>query len=360
MERYDFAIVGAGIAGASLAAGLAGRDRVVLLEAEDRPGYHATGRSAAFWTESYGGPLVLPLTAASGPFLKEHGLLSDRGALTLARDEELAGLDAFAAEFAALGVATVRLDRAALAARIPGLKAEWRHGVLEPDCSDIDVAALHQLWLGQARRGGAEMQCRARLAAAERRGSSWQLTLEDGRTLQAGVLINAAGAWADEVAAMAGAAPLGIQPYRRTIAQLRMASPVPGDLPLVLGFDGSFYFRPDAGRLWLSPHDETPSPPCDAAPEELDVATAIARFEEVADWPIAQLEHKWAGLRSFAPDRLPVYGFDARVPGLFWFAGQGGFGIQTAPAAADLALRLLRGEAPGAVDPAPYSPARFC
>ncbi len=359
MEGFDFAIVGAGIAGASLAAGLAKRGRVALLEAEERPGYHATGRSAAFWTESYGGPLVLPLTAASGPFLKQHGLLSDRGALTLAREEELADLHAFAEEFSSLGVAVQRLDRAALEARVPGLRTEWRHGVLEPDCSDIDVAALHQLWLGQARRGGVEVLCRARLAAAERSGGSWQVTLEDGRTLRAEVLVNAAGAWADEVAIMAGAAPLGIQPYRRTIAQLRMASPVPHDLPLVLGFDGSFYFRPDAGRLWLSPHDETPSPPCDAAPEELDVATAIARFEEVADWPIARIEHKWAGLRSFAPDRLPVYGFDARVPGLFWFAGQGGFGIQTAPAAADLALRLLRGEAPGAVDPAPYSPGRF-
>jgi D-arginine dehydrogenase len=359
MEHFDFAIVGAGIAGASLAAGLAGRGRVVVLEAEDRPGYHATGRSAAFWTESYGGPPVLPLTAASGPFLKQHGLLGDRGALTLARDDELAGLEAFADRFAGLGVAIEHLDRAALEKRIPGLKPEWRHGVLEPDCSDIDVAALHQLWLGQARRGGAEVQCRARLAAAEHRSGGWQLTLEDGRSLRAAVLVDAAGAWADEVAAMAGAAPLGIQPYRRTIAQLRMTSPVPDNLPLVLGFDGSFYFRPDAGRLWLSPHDETPSLPCDAAPEELDVATAIARLKEVADWPIAQVEHKWAGLRSFAPDRLPVYGFDARVPGLFWFAGQGGFGIQTAPAAADLALRLLSGEAPGAVDPAPYSPARF-
>jgi D-arginine dehydrogenase len=360
MERFDFAIVGAGIAGASLAAGLAGRGRVVVLEAEDRPGYHATGRSAAFWTESYGGPLVLPLTVASGPFLKEHGLLGERSALTLAREEELAGLEAFAAEFGSLGVAVERMDRAALEARVPGLKAEWRHGVLEPDCCDIDVAALHQLWLGQARRGGAKVVCRARLAAARRQSDGWELTLEDGREFRAAVLVNAAGAWADDVARMAGAAPLGIQPYRRTIAQLRMASPVPDDLPLVLGLDGSFYFRPDAGRLWLSPHDETPSPPCDAAPEELDVAIAIARFEEVADWPIARIEHKWAGLRSFAPDRLPVYGFDSAVPGLFWFAGQGGFGIQTAPAAADLALRLLRGEAPGAVDQAPYSPARFC
>jgi D-arginine dehydrogenase len=359
MERYDFAIVGAGIAGASLAAGLAGQGRAVLLEAEERPGYHATGRSAAFWTESYGGPLVLPLTAASGPFLKDNGLLGARGALTLAREGELAGLDAFAAEFCALGVAVERLDRAALESRIPGLKDEWRHGVLEPDCCDIDVAALHQLWLGQARRGGAELLCRARLETATREGGGWLVTLENGDQLQAGVLVNAAGAWADEVAARAGVRPLGIQPYRRTIAQLRMASAVPDDLPLVLGFDGSFYFRPDAGRMWLSPHDETPSPPCDAAPEELDVAQAIARFEEVANWPIARIEHKWAGLRSFAPDRLPVYGFDSREPGFFWFAGQGGFGIQTAPAAADLALRLLRGEAPGMVDPTPYAPARF-
>lgn len=359
MERFDFAIVGAGIAGASLAAGLAGSASVVLLEAEDQPGYHSTGRSAAFWTESYGGPLVLPLTVASEPFLKQHGLLSPRGALTLAREEELAGLDAFADEFSSLGVLVERLDRDALVACVPGLKPEWRHGALEPDCCDIDVAALHQLWLGQARRGGADLRCRARLVSATYQGGVWHLTLADGLTMQAAVLVNAAGAWADEVATLAGAAPIGIQPYRRTMAQLRMASPVPDDLPLVFGFDGTFYFRPDAGRLWLSPHDETPSPPCDAAPEELDVATAIALFEGVADWPIAQIEHKWAGLRSFAPDRLPVYGFDPAIPTLFWFAGQGGFGIQTAPAAADLALRLLRGDAPGQVDPEPYSPARF-
>jgi D-arginine dehydrogenase len=187
----------------------------------------------------------------------------------------------------------------------------------------------------------------------------WQLSLADGREFAAGVLINAAGAWADDVAGMAGLAPLGIQPYRRTIAQLRMASPVPDDLPLVFGIDGSFYFRPDNGRVWLSPHDETPSPACDAAPDELDVALAIARFEAVADWTIARIEHRWAGLRSFAPDRLPVYGFDPKAANFFWFAGQGGFGIQTAPAAAELALRLLRGEPPGAIDPRPYAPDRF-
>ncbi len=165
--------------------------------------------------------------------------------------------------------------------------------------------------------------------------------------------------WADPVAEMAGVRPLGIAPLRRTVAQLRMAPAPPADLPLVLDIDERFYFKPESGRLWLSPHDETPSLPCDAAPEEVDVATAIARFEEVANWRVERVEHKWAGLRSFAPDRLPVYGFDRREPGFFWFAGQGGFGIQTAPAAARLAAALLLGEVDGAVDPAPYSPSRF-
>ncbi len=358
-EAFDIAIVGAGIAGASLAAGLAGSVRVVVLEAEDRPGYHSTGRSAAFWTESYGGPRIQPLTSASGPFLLAHDFVSPRGALTLAREAERAELDAFASEFSELGVRMERLRRADLEARLPGLDPQWRYGVYEPDCTDIDVAGLHQHWLAAARRGGAEIRTRASLAQARREGEGWRLRLEGGRELSAAILVNAAGAWADAVAGMAGVRPIGIQPLRRTVAQLRMGVPVPADLPLVLGIDGLFYFKPESGKLWLSPHDETPSPACDAAPEELDVAMAIDRFEQVVDWPIERIEHKWAGLRSFAPDRLPVYGFDPAEPRFFWFAGQGGFGIQTAPAAADLALRLLRGEAPGAVDPSPYDPGRF-
>ncbi|MBN8485241.1 MAG: FAD-binding oxidoreductase [Sphingomonadales bacterium] len=358
-EAFDFAIIGAGIAGASLAAGLAAHGRVALIEAEDRPGYHATGRSAAFWTESYGGPMVQPLTTASRGFFDDHALLTERGALTLARAEECEGLEAFIAEFSALGVRVEPLDRAALEARLPGLLPEWQLGAFEPDCCDIDVAALHQLWLTEAARLGADLKCRARLVQAHRGAAGWQLNLADGRTLSSRVLINAAGAWADPVAEMAGVQPLGMAPLRRTVAQLRMGRPVPADLPLTLAFDGSFYFKPEGGRLWLSPHDETPSPPCDAAPEELDVALAIDRFEHVIDWPIAALEHKWAGLRTFSPDRLPVYGFDPAARDFFWFAGQGGFGIQTAPAAADLALDLLLDRPVGAVDPAPYSPDRF-
>lgn len=356
---FDFAVVGAGIAGASLAAGLAAHGTVLLIEAEDRPGYHATGRSAAFWTESYGGPRVQPLTTASFDYLSSHGFLAPRGALTLARASERAERDAFVAEFAALGVRVEALERAALEVRLPGLAEEWQHGAWEPDCTDIDVAGLHQHWLAEAARQGAQLRCRAALAGAEPCGEGWHLRLADGSTVRAGLLVNAAGAWADEVARIAGARPLGIQPFRRTVAQLRTAPPPPADLPLVLGLDGSFYFKPESGRLWLSPHDETPSAPCDAAPEELDVAVAIDRFEAVVGWRIERVEHRWAGLRSFAPDRLPVYGFDPARARFFWFAGQGGFGIQTAPAAAELALRLILGKERGPVDPAPYDPRRF-
>lgn len=359
-DRFDFAIVGAGMAGATLAAALAARGAaVVLLEAETVPGYHATGRSAAFWTESYGGPGVQPLTTASGPALHTGGYLRPRGALTIARTGQEAALDRFSDSFAALGVRVEQLDRAGLEARIPGLRPGWTAGALEPTCCDIDVARLHQDAIAAARHGGAQLWTSARLAGAARTHGAWQLSCADGRTLGAGVLVNAAGAWADMVAEIAGASPLGITPYRRTVAQIRVAPEAPADLPLVLDLGERFYFKPEAGRLWLSPHDEVASPPCDAAPEELAVAEAIDRFGAVVDWQVERVEHRWAGLRSFAPDRLPVYGFDARAQGFFWFAGQGGFGIQTAPAAAALAAALLCGEPGGAVDPAPYAPARF-
>jgi D-arginine dehydrogenase len=358
----DIAIIGAGMAGASLAAALsqaAAAPRIVLVEAEDRPGYHATGRSAAFWTESYGGADVQPLTTASGPALHALGVLRARGALTIARAGQEAELERFAARFAALGVAVERLDRPAIAAMVPGLRPGWVAGALEPDCCDIDVAALHQHYLGVAVRAGVELQTSARLVQAERSGGRWHLTFADGRQLSAAILVNAAGAWADGVAALAGAHPLGIRPYRRTVAQLRCTPAPEANLPLVLDLTETFYFKPESGRLWLSPHDETPSPPCDAAPEEIDVALAISRLEQVVDWRIERVEHRWAGLRSFAPDRLPVYGFDPVVEGLFWCAGQGGFGIQTAPAGAALAAALLLGREGGAVDPGRYAPGRF-
>lgn len=356
---FDIVIVGAGMAGASLAAAIGGRASVLMLEAEERPGYHATGRSAAFWTESYGGPGVQPLTTASGPVLRKLGVLTSRGALTLGRAGQEGEVDAFAARYAAAGVEVEVLGRTAIEAQVPGLRESWTSAAWEPSTCDIDVAALHQHYLAQAHREGAHLWCRAGLAAAERTASGWTLELADGRRVTAGVIVNAAGAWADAVARMAGLDPLGIAPYRRTVAQLGVGIPVPDTLPLVLDVAGKFYFKPESGRLWLSPHDETPSNPCDAAPEEIDVALAVDRFEQVVDWPITRVEHRWAGLRSFAPDRLPVYGFAPQDERFFWFAGQGGFGIQTAPAAADLAARLLMREAPAEVDPAPFRPGRF-
>lgn len=363
MAEFDIAIIGAGIAGASLAAECGGHARVLLLEAEDMPGYHTTGRSAAFWEECYGGPEIVPLTLASGPYLRDNGFLSPRGALYIAREDGVAALDAFMEKFGSTGATIERIGRAAMLEKVPGLREDWTDAVWEPLCSDIDVAALHQHYLSLAKRHGVELHCRARVARADRSDSEWRIASEDGRSWTATTLVNAAGAWADELAHIAGARPLGIQPLRRTICQL-VTDPQPlADQPLVLDIGGQFYFKPEAGRVWLSPHDEEPSSPCDAAPEELAVAEAIDRFEQVVDWQIKRVERKWAGLRSFAPDRLPVYGADPRCDGLFWFAGQGGYGIQTAPAAAKLAAQLLLGLDPddftSGLDASLYSPARF-
>jgi D-arginine dehydrogenase len=362
-ETYDIAIVGAGMAGASLAAELAPHARVLLVEAEDRPGYHSTGRSAAFWEECYGGPEVVPLTLASGPYLREHGFLSPRGALYIGRDADAAALDPFMERFGRSGVTIQPLGRAALVERVPGLREEWTGAVWEPACADIDVAGLHQHYLARAVRNGVTLVTRARIAGVERQDGAWSLATERADRFRARLVVDAAGAWADSFAQAAGARPLGIAPLRRTVAQLRTEPQPPADLPLVLDILGQFYFPPVSVRLWLSPHDETPSPPCDAAPEELAVAEAIDRFERVVDWRVLAVERKWAGLRSFAPDRLPVYGFDPKVEGLFWFAGQGGFGIQTAPAAArlgaQLLLRLPRDAMTDGLDARLYDPARF-
>ena len=361
--RADIAVIGAGIAGASLAAELAGAASVLLLEAEEQPGYHSTGRSAAFWSETYGGPLIQPLTSASGPILRDGDYLKARGGLHIAADAAgEAALEAMERDYA--GAVDLRpLTRAELESRLPGLRPGWNAGLFEPSCMDIDVAALHAAYLAAARRQGTRLVTGARVTGAERGGAGWMLTTSAG-PFAADVIVDAAGAWADPVAEIAGLAPLGIQPYRRTLAQLRVDPPAPADLPLVVDALGRFYFKPEAGgRLWLSPHDETPSPPCDCAPEEYDVALAIARLEEAVDWRVERVERRWAGLRSFAPDRLPVYGFAPGRRDFFWFAGQGGFGIQTAPAAARLAASLLLGTAPdpsvAAIDPEPYAPGRF-
>ena len=357
---YDIAIVGAGIAGASLAAALAPHARVLLLEAEAQAGYHSTGRSAAFWSETYGGPGIQPLTSASEAALRGGGFLDPLGSLHIGRAADAAAIDAFLAAFAGTPVALARVDPAAF---VPGLRPEWTLGIHEPSCAYIDVAALHAAYLAAMRRAGGVIAMDAGLRAATRHDGIWTLATPSG-DYRAAVLVNAAGAWADTVAAQVGARPLGIQPYRRTVAQLRTEPAAPAGLPHVADIAGRFYFKPEAGgRLWLSPHDETPVDPCDVAPEDLDVAIAIDRFEQVVDWRVAAVERRWAGLRSFAPDRLPVYGFDPAVPGFFWCAGQGGFGIQTAPAGAAVAASLLLGtglaEGFAGIDVGRYAVGRF-
>lgn len=361
MTRHDFVIVGAGIAGAGLAAELSAHASVLIVEAEDQPGYHSTGRSAAFWSETYGGARVQPLTTASRDALDGGGFLEPLGSLHVGRDADRARCEAFLAEFDGSGIALNPVDPAE---HLPGLRKDWTIGVHEPSCAYIDVGGLHAAMLGTARRLGAELRCRAGLRSADWRDGRWTLDLADGSQATAAILVNAAGAWADAVAVMAGTAPLGITPYRRTMVQLRTEPAAPAGMPHVAGLGGDFYFKPETGgRLWLSPHDESPSGAIDAAPEELDIAIAIDRFEQVVDWRVAAVEHRWAGLRSFAPDRLPVFGYDADRPSFFWCAGQGGFGIQTAPAAARLCAALLLGgdgvDVPAGIDPGWYRASRF-
>lgn len=366
----DVLIVGAGIAGASLAAALAPYRRVTMIEAEDMPGRHATGRSAAFWHESYGGTGVQPLSAASFALLdnppaafSDRGFLLPRTALTLGRQDEASAVDAFVAEFSGQGVDVTRLRGAGVAAKIPGLRPEWTEAAYEPACRDIDVGALHAAYLRAAKRAGASLVTRAPLQSAQRSGAGWEVRTAAG-IIAAAAIVNAAGAWADDVAALCGVAPIGIKPFRRTVLQVRLGVAVPAELPLVVHVGGDFYFKGESeGRVWLSPHDETPMAACDAVPDEIDVALAIDRLQSVVDWPVAAVERKWAGLRSFAPDRMPVFGADVREPDFIWCAGQGGVGIQTAPAVSALLAAQLGAPAPGgaigAVDPLPFAPARF-
>jgi len=308
MKHFDVAIIGAGIAGASIASEI-GEDRsVLLLEAEDHPGYHSTGRSAAFWTESYGGPLVQPLTTASRAFLEnpppefsESGFLRPRGAVNIGRDDEQHLADQFLSDFADSGLSMDRWSWEQAVALLPNLKPIWKHAIHEPDCRDIDVAALHAAYLRDAKRKNVELICRAPVSEIRKEGGMWELSARN-ENYRATVLVNAAGAWADGIARLAGVKPVGIQPLIRNMVQIETDPPSSPDMPLVVGLDGSFYFKPEAGGgYWLSPHDEIPAEPGDVAPDELSVAIAIDRFEKVMDVAVRRVTRKWAGLRSFAP-----------------------------------------------------------
>ncbi len=373
MQDFDFAVVGAGIAGVSVAYHLAPKARVILLEREHVAAYHTTGRSAALHSETYGSLEIRAITVASGHFYRkppagfsDHPLLTPRGALIAGRAEQEAATRSAAAEYAKL-VPTVRWVEPAEALRLqPLLKPEAAGGgAIFEAAEDMDVAAIHAGFLRGARAAGAGLRLNAEVTALDRRDGAWTIRLANGDTLTATTLINASGAWADVVAGLAGVKPVGLVPKRRTA--FTFDAPADLDLerlPMVLDFDENWYVKPEVGQFLGSPADETPSPPCDAQPEEMDIAIAVDRIETATHLKIRRIKNKWAGLRSFVADKNLVVGPDA-VPGFFWLAGQGGYGIQTAAAAGRLAADLALGKALPAdiaelgVTEQALSPARF-
>jgi len=351
LKNADVIVLGAGMAGASVAAELAPSRRVILLETEQQPGLHATGRSAAMFFETYGNLTVRALTRASREFLEyppsgfaDAPLLSPRGALFVADAPRLFALEAMietdpaASQYRPLDVAEVR-------AQCPLLSEDWvAGGLLDESGHDMDVAAIHLGYLKLGRHAGMQLVTGTGDTRIERVGDVWQAHTRVG-TFAAPVLVNATGAWADEVAQQAGVRPIGLQPLRRTAVLL--PAPAGFDIarwPMVIDVEEEFYFKPDAGKLLLSPANEDPMPPCDAYPDDIDVAIAVDRFENATRTRVDRVGHSWAGLRSFVADRSPVAGYDTQAPGFFWLAGQGGYGIQMAPALARAAAALVAGE----------------
>nr|WP_277346020.1 FAD-binding oxidoreductase [Sneathiella chinensis] len=345
---YDIVVIGAGIAGASIAAELSADAKVLLLERESQPGYHTTGRSAAVFSSTYGPPVIRALSRASERFFNDprseftpHPLLKPRGLLFAARADQSASLEALHEE---LGDAVSRIPLTQAREIQPLLKADYlAHTLFDSSSADIDVDALHQHYLKTYRAAGDTLKTATEITGLDQSGSAWTVTTPHGE-FRAGIVVNAAGAWADEIAALAGIAPAGLVPKRRTAL---LVSPPDGveteSLPMTVDVDEEFYLKPDAGKLLISPADETPSAPCDAQPEDLDVAVCVDRIQQAFDLPIRRIDHKWAGLRSFFADKCPIAGFEPGRDGFFWLAGQGGYGIQSAPALSRTAAALVLG-----------------
>jgi D-arginine dehydrogenase len=347
MQTCDVLIVGAGIAGASAAYEIAPFAKVLLLERESQPGYHTTGRSAAVFAPAYGNRVIRALTAASHAFyreraggLAEHPVLAARGALFVGRADQQSAIDRLQAETSAEVPVLERLDRSQTLARVPALDPAYvAGGLYDPTAMDLDVAAIHQGYLKGFRARGGVVLTDAEVGAISD-AAPWRIETRAG-AFEAAVLVDAAGAWADAVAEMAGVPPLGLVPKRRTAILFEPSTAPDPAWPAVIDAEEQFYFKPESGLLLGSPADETPMPPCDVQPEELDVAVAIDRIERAASFRVTQVRRKWAGLRTFAPDKTPAVGMEDSAPGFFWLAGQGGYGIQSAPALARAAARLL-------------------
>lgn len=353
-------VIGGGIAGISAAARLAPYAEVTVLEGETSLAYHASGRSAAMFLRNYGNATIKALNAASA----EHhhhadgGVLSKRGMMMVAGAGHYA---AFKADSADLGLDEVSLDEAQ---RLwPILNRETvAHAAYREDAQDLDTDLLIQNFARSAKAHGTQIVTDARVSSIERLSGGWRVTTASGQVHESDLLVNAAGAWADTVALMAGVKPLGIQPYRRSMARIALPQGMsPANWPFVDGVGESWYCKPDAGALIVSPADEDPVDPQDAWADDMVLAEGLARYQEMVTEPVTRMLANWAGLRSFAPDRALVIGADAQDATFLWCAGQGGYGFQTAPAASQLLADLALGVPPAldAATVAALDPKRF-
>jgi D-arginine dehydrogenase len=350
-QTFDIVVIGAGIAGASVAARLAmAGKRVVVLEMESQAGYHTTGRSAAVFAPNYGPRVIRALARASRPFYEappqgfsETPLFSPRLILMLARADQRGALDRLLAQ-SGDDPLVLQLNEAEMRQINPLIREGYgAAGMVDRAGQDIDVGGLHQGFLRQFKSVDGAMMLKSEVLGMERVGDVWQIATKAGQ-IAAGVVVNAAGAWADVVGEMAGAETIVLTPKRRTAAIVAGPSGIDAThFPITIDINEQFYLKPDAGRLLISPADETPSAPCDAQPEELDIAICVDRIETAFDVSVTRIENKWAGLRSFVPDGSPVAGFSERVDGFYWLAGQGGYGIQTAPALSEFAATQIMG-----------------
>jgi D-arginine dehydrogenase len=350
---YRFAIIGAGIAGTSVGYWLSQHESVLLIERESQPGYHTTGRSAAMFIETYGPPLVRALTVGSRPFYEapptgftEYPILTTRGMLMIATKEQQSHLNEAYAIARQVGSKVERLSPAEACQYVPVLRPErLASATYEADPTDIDVHALHQGFLKGIRQHDGQVVVSADVTALTRRDNLWQIDTSSG-TFAAATIVNAAGAWCDVIAKLAGVPPVGLVPKRRSAF---IFAPPENDKsvsswPVVVAADETFYFKPEAGMLLGSPANVDPMVPHDVRPEEIDIATGIARIEEATTMTIRRPTRIWAGLRSFVSDGELVGGFDSAVPGFFWVAGQGGYGIQTAAGMGQACSAILLGQ----------------
>ncbi|MCQ0092998.1 FAD-binding oxidoreductase [Roseovarius sp. M141] len=348
-ETTDIVVIGGGIAGISAAAELATDARVLVLEAEPQMGYHSTGRSAAIYIRNYGNAVLRAINALSEPTLanpegiSDHSLLSPRGELLIASEDEMPKLEAYAAGATGLD----RLTGGECAQIVPILRPELIAGAIyERSAQSIDVDRMLQGYARLLKARGGQIVTRARVSSIIRQDGVWHVEV-DGTRYTAPTVINAAGAWADEIAALAGIRRMGLQALRRSAALLRLGDEHDVESwPLFGTVAETWYAKPDAGKLMVSPADEDPVDPHDAWVDDMVLAEGLDRYEQAVTVPVTRVDHSWAGLRTFAPDRTPIVGFAPDADGFFWLAGQGGYGVQTAPALAQTTAALIAGRPP--------------